>query len=145
MAEDVSKTTQAKISQLQMFEQSINNLLMQKQQFQQQLIEIDSALEELKTTENAYKIIANIMVKSDKAKLEKDGGFSKTEISNLKELNDAREKLIGKDLSEKLDSFIQLLEEGFHNERMIFTFGKSRFSSIIVSIPSFSGIISCCY
>ena len=89
MAEDVSKTTQAKISQLQMFEQSINNLLMQKQQFQQQLIEIDSALEELKTTENAYKIIANIMVKSDKAKLEKD-------LKQKKEMMEIRIKTLEK-------------------------------------------------
>ena len=69
---EVSKDTQQKISQLQVFEQSMQNLLLQKQQFQQQLIEIDSALEELKSTEKAYKIVGNIMVASKKEDLDKD-------------------------------------------------------------------------
>lgn len=69
---NVPKETEQKISQLQMFEQSMHSLLVQKQQFQQQLVEIDSALEELKSTSKAYKIVGNIMVASDKPLLEKD-------------------------------------------------------------------------
>ncbi|MEA3430507.1 MAG: prefoldin subunit beta [Nanoarchaeota archaeon] len=69
---NMSKEAEQKISQLQMFEQSLHSLLVQKQQFQQQLIEIDSAMQELKTTSKAYKIVGNIMVASEKEILEKD-------------------------------------------------------------------------
>ena len=44
---DVSKETEKKINQLQLLEQSMQNLSMQKQQFQLQQVEIESALKEL--------------------------------------------------------------------------------------------------
>ena len=59
---DVSQETEQKISQLQMFEQSLQGFLGQKQQFQMQLVEVESALGELENTEKAYKIVGNIMV-----------------------------------------------------------------------------------
>lgn len=82
---DVSKDTQQKISQLQLYEQSLNNLLVQKQQFQQQFVEINSALEELKNTDKAYKIIGNIMVASEKSVLQKD-------LNERKEMTELRIK-----------------------------------------------------
>jgi prefoldin beta subunit len=68
----MEKDTEKKIGQLQMMEQSLNTFLMQKQQLQAQLIELESALKEIKDTDNAYKIIGNIMVKTNKEELEKD-------------------------------------------------------------------------
>ena len=68
----VEKETEKKISQLQMMEQSMQSFLVQKQQFQAQLIEIESALKELEQSKEAYKIVGNIMVSSDKDELEKD-------------------------------------------------------------------------
>ena len=59
-----------KINQLQLYEQSLQSLIQQKQQFQTQESEIDSALEALKTSTKFYKIIGNIMVDSKKANLE---------------------------------------------------------------------------
>jgi prefoldin beta subunit len=64
--------TQEKIGKLQMLEQSMQTFLMQKQQFQAQLIEIESALKELKDAKTVYKITGNIMIDADKASLEKD-------------------------------------------------------------------------
>jgi len=61
-----------KINKLQMYEQSLQNLLMQKQQFQLQLVEIESALKELDSATTSYKIIANIMVNTPKDDLKKD-------------------------------------------------------------------------
>ncbi|SRR3989338_4763339 len=61
-----------KINQLQLYEQSLQSLIQQKQQFQTQESEIDSALEALKTSTKFYKIIGNIMVDSKKANLEAD-------------------------------------------------------------------------
>jgi len=55
----------------------------QKQQFQSQLFELENALKELGTTSQAYKIIGNIMVASDKEALTKDLE-QKKEIAELR-------------------------------------------------------------
>jgi len=68
----MTEGTEKKISQLQMMEQSMQTFLMQKQQFQAQLIEIESALKELEKSKEAYKIVGNIMVSSNKEELEED-------------------------------------------------------------------------
>ncbi len=82
---DVSKETEQKIGQLQMFEQSLQSFLGQKQQFQVQLVEVESALNELNSTEKAYKIVGNIMVESDKGEL-------KADLSSKKEMLELRIK-----------------------------------------------------
>lgn len=69
---DVSKETEQKIGQLQMFEQSLQSFLGQKQQFQIQLVEVESALGELENTGKAYKIVGNIMVEAEKNELKSD-------------------------------------------------------------------------
>lgn len=61
-----------KINQLQIYEQGLQNILLQKQQFQSQISEIDSALKELENSSQSYKIIGNIMVNSKKEDLKKD-------------------------------------------------------------------------
>ncbi|MBN1156120.1 prefoldin subunit [Candidatus Woesearchaeota archaeon] len=67
-----SGETERKIQQLQLIEQNVQNLLVQKQTFQAQMIEIDSALEQLKGKSHAYRIIGNIMVNSDAKSLSDD-------------------------------------------------------------------------
>ncbi len=64
--------TDEKIQQLQMIEQSMQQFLMQRQQFQGQLLELNSALSELEKTDKSYKIVGNIMVATDKESLKKD-------------------------------------------------------------------------
>jgi prefoldin beta subunit len=68
----MNKETEEKIGKMQLLEQNMQNFLMQKQQFQSQLIELNSALEELEKAETSYKIIGNIMVLSKKDDLKKD-------------------------------------------------------------------------
>ena len=82
MAEE-SKESEKKVNQLQMLEQSMQNLLMQKQQFQLQQVEIESALKELENVDEAYKIVGNIMVLSKKDDLKKDLS-SKKEVMELR-------------------------------------------------------------
>ena len=65
-------STPDKITQLQMMEHNLQQFLLQKQGFQSQLLEIESALSELGKTECAYKILGNIMVKTDRGELKKD-------------------------------------------------------------------------
>jgi prefoldin beta subunit len=94
---DVSNEAEKKLQQLQMLEQSLQTLLMQKQQFQLQHVEIESALKELENVNEAYKIVGNIMVLSPKKDLSTDLN-SKKEIAELrirtmeKQENQLREK-----------------------------------------------------
>ncbi|MBU0615467.1 MAG: prefoldin subunit [Nanoarchaeota archaeon] len=85
----VSKETEQKIAQLQLYEQSLQNFLAQKQQFQMQVIEIDSALAQLESSKDSYKIIANVMVSVDKAELI-------TELKEKKEKIELRIKTLEK-------------------------------------------------
>lgn len=71
MSEEKEETKQ-KISQLQLLEQNLQNFMLQKQQFQTQLMEVESALTELEKSDTAYKIVGNIMVISKKDELQKD-------------------------------------------------------------------------
>jgi len=68
----MDKETQEKINQLQLIEHNMHNISSQKQQFHNQLLEIESALSELKDRTSAFKIIGNIMVETEKAVLEQD-------------------------------------------------------------------------
>ena len=62
----------ADITQLQLMQQNLQNIMMQKQQFQKQITEVESALSEIKDTNQAYKIVGNIMVSSKKEDLQKE-------------------------------------------------------------------------
>ena len=76
------KNTEQKIQQLQIIEQSLQNFLGQKQQFQAHVVEIESALEELKSQKTAYKIIGNVMVETDAEKL-KTSGVAAIDVSGV--------------------------------------------------------------
>ncbi len=69
---EIPEETQEKIKQLQMLEQALQQLLMQKQTFQLQLMEVESALKELEGNDEAYKIIGNIMVLTKKESLKEE-------------------------------------------------------------------------
>jgi prefoldin beta subunit len=82
-------TIDEKINNLSMLEQNAQQLSTQRQSFQSQILEIDSALEELKNSKEAYRIIGSIMVKSDASKL-------KEELDSKKKLIDIRVNSIEK-------------------------------------------------
>jgi len=102
----MEKETERKIGQLQTMEQNINSFLMQKHQFQNQILEIDSALKELKNTENAYKIAGSIMIKADRNELEK-------ELQSKREIIELRIKTI-----EKQENQIKEKSKELQNEVM---------------------------
>ena len=99
----MDKETEQGIQHLQLLEQNLQNFLLQRQQFQAQLIEVDSALEELKDKKEAYKIIGNIMVKSSKTDLEKD-------LKKKKEILDLRIKNLEKQ-EEKIQEKSKTIQE----------------------------------
>lgn len=79
----MEKKVEEKIQELQMIEQNLQGFLAQKQAFQAQLMEAETALKELKNTEKAYKIVGNIMILADKKELEEELN-SKKEIAELR-------------------------------------------------------------
>ncbi len=83
------KKNSEKVAQLQVMQQNLQNLMGQKQQFQQQTEENDSALLELGKSSKAYKIVGNLMVAGKKEDLEK-------ELKEKKEIWELRLKSIDK-------------------------------------------------
>lgn len=89
-----TKQTEEKIEQLQIMEQNLRSSMVQRQTFQTQLLEVESALNEITGTEQTYKIIGNIMVAIEKKDL-KDELEKKKEMLQLriKSLEKQEEKL----------------------------------------------------
>jgi len=86
--------TSSKIAQLQLLQQNLQNILTQKQQLQNQLVELDSALTELNTTDKAYKIVGKIMLAAPKQDLVKELEEKKEFVSvRIKNFSQQEEKL----------------------------------------------------
>jgi prefoldin beta subunit len=103
MAEE-KKDVQEKINKLSTMEHSLQNFLAQKQQFQAQLLELVSALEELDKTDQAYKIVGNVMIKSSKDDLKKD-------LEQKKEMMELRIKNLEKQESKMREKTSELQSE----------------------------------
>lgn len=71
--EKIDDETQKKIQNLQALEQSFQSFYMQKQNFQIELNEVSTAIEEVKKSKSdVFRVLGQVMVKADKAKLEKE-------------------------------------------------------------------------
>ena len=104
----LSKETEQKINELQHLEQNMQALLLQRQNFQSQLNEISSALEELGKTEKSYKIVGNIMVLRKKEELSAD-------LESKKEMMQMRIKALEKQ-EEKLKSKVTEIQSAVMGE-----------------------------
>lgn len=91
----------ADLTQLQLLQQNLQQVALQKQQFQKQLAEIDSALKELSSSPQAYKIIGSIMVASQKEELQKDLEEKKETLA-LRLKNFEKQEQLLKERSEEL-------------------------------------------
>ena len=100
----LSKEAQENVQRLQMMEQNLQALGMQKQQFQAQLFEIEGALKEIATSPAAYKIVGGIMISTDKDTLQK-------ELQGKKELLELRLQTIEKQEKQVKDKAKKLQEE----------------------------------
>ncbi len=98
------KEIEEKIQQMQLIEQNRQSFLMQKQSFQIQLAETESAIKELENAEEAYRIIGNVMIKSKKADLEK-------ELASKKEVLDLRIKTLEKQETKLREQAAKLQKE----------------------------------
>ena len=89
-----------KIQEIQILEQNLHNLLLQKQAFQMEISETRAAKKEMENSKDVFKIIGQLMISADKEK-------TKEELSNKEKLLDLRIKSIEKQensLTEKMDS-----------------------------------------
>lgn len=78
------KEQEKKIQEMQYLEQNLQNLLVQKQAFQLELIETQSALKELESAgEEDFKIIGQLMLKTSKEKT-KEGLSNKEKLLSLR-------------------------------------------------------------
>ena len=103
MKED-KEESQKKISELQVMEQRLQGLIMQKQNLQSQSLEIENALVESNDSEEVYKITGQIMIKTNKDKLIK-------ELKEKKELLDKRVDTIEKQEEKLRENLLPLQEE----------------------------------
>jgi prefoldin beta subunit len=72
------------IQEIQFLEQGLQNILFQKQAFQMELSETEESLKELESSKDeVFKIIGQIMIKSEKSKL-KEELLSKIKIFELR-------------------------------------------------------------
>jgi len=99
------KDQERKIQELQLIEQNLSNLLMQKQNFQSRLLENENALREVhETKKQTYKILGSIMVAVEKDQLKKD-------LDSEKEILDLRIKSIEKQENKLKDRAQELQKE----------------------------------
>jgi len=97
-----------RLQELQILEQNLQNIMLQKQAFQLELNETNLALEELKGPEKeVFKIIGQIMIKSSKEEIEK-------ELKSKKEILELRLKNIEKQESSLQNKALSLRDEIMH-------------------------------
>ena|SRR3989344_3314431 len=99
-----------KIQELQILEQTMHNILLQKQAFQMELSETQSALNEVRgSKDDVYKIIGQMMVKSDKKNIIE-------ELSNKEKIIELRLSSIEKQENSLMEKIEKLREEAIVSE-----------------------------
>ncbi len=96
-----------KIQEMQILEQSLQNILLQKQAFQMELSETNTAIEAIKDSgEEVFKIVGQLMIKSNKDSINEDlknkkkildlrmNNLDKQEASLNEQLEDLREEVL---------------------------------------------------
>ncbi|MBT3404761.1 prefoldin subunit beta [archaeon] len=97
--------SQENIQELQLLEQNMQNILFQKQAFQMEVVENESALNEIeKAGDDVFKIIGQLMIKSDKEKIKK-------ELDEKQQLLNLRLKSLEKQESEFKEQLESLRKE----------------------------------
>ena len=78
-----NKNKNDNIQEMQILEQNLHNILLQKQAFQMELSETTSALKEIEKSDEIYRLIGELMLKTDKIKA-KDDLLTKEKILSMR-------------------------------------------------------------
>jgi prefoldin beta subunit len=106
------ESTEQMVEQFQVYQQQLQNVLIQKESLKMQNLEIDRALEELSKTnqKTAFKISGQIMISKTVEELKKDLNETKETIGvRIKGLEKTEERMVNKlkELQEKLKDVIK--------------------------------------
>ena len=94
-----------KIQEMQILEQNLQNLLLQKQAFKMELSETEAALKEIeKADDEVFKVIGQLMIKKTKSEIKKD-------LLNKQKLLEMRLKPIEKQESTLSNKIEEIREE----------------------------------
>ncbi len=108
---EIDKETAKQIQELQIAEQSMQTLLMQKQAFMLEAGETDNALEELKKSgDEVYKITGQIMIKSKKGEIEKELKHKKEILELRIKSIEKQEEIMKEQMTKKRDEVIRKLK-----------------------------------
>lgn len=89
------------MQELQFLEQNLNSILMQKRAIEMEVSELESSLEEVKkNNEDIFKLIGNILIKTDKESVEKDLKEKIEHVKSRLRTYEVQEKNISKRVSE---------------------------------------------
>jgi prefoldin beta subunit len=100
--------SEEKIQQLNIIENNLSQVSSQKQQYQKQTMEIDSAITEIKDKKEAYQIVGSLMVKKDSKDIKKD-------LNERKEIYSVRLESLEKQESKLKEQAKSLREELVNN------------------------------
>lgn len=101
----MKKDVEQKINQLQLMESNLQSSLLQKRTLQIQLLEVENALKEIsESKDDAYKIVGNIMIKTESEKLIK-------ELAAKKEFIEVRLKSIENQEKEIMEKAVELQKD----------------------------------
>ena len=67
-----NSNSEEKIREIQILDQTLQNLILQKQAFQMELSEVQSAKKEIKNSNEIFKIVGQLMVKTDREEASKE-------------------------------------------------------------------------
>jgi prefoldin beta subunit len=98
------KDASENLQRLQVLDQNLQQVAMQRQQFSSQLFEVEGALKELESSEVAYKIVGGVMFGVKKAEL-------KSDLESKKELIELRVKTLEKQEQQLREKFKKLQED----------------------------------
>ena len=102
----MDQETQKKIQGLQMLEQGYQNIVFQKQSFQVEVNETNTALSEVeKSKSDVFRVLGQVMVKADKTSLKKELK-EKSDLLNLRMKTVERQELQMREEIERLRSEI---------------------------------------
>jgi prefoldin beta subunit len=114
----MNKDVQEQVNNLSMLEQNAQQMAAQRQNFQTQMLEVESAIEEISNSKEAYKIIGNIMVKTEPAKLKEEleakKGLLNARLKSMEkqeEILKEKSKKLQEEILSKIDSKNINLEE----------------------------------
>lgn len=107
---NIDAETGKKIQELQVFEQNLQAILMQKQAFQSEMSEVSTASEEVKKSkEDIYRIIGGIMLKAGRPEIEKELAERKkilemriSSIEKQEKIVDEKAESLRKEISDSL-------------------------------------------